>query len=165
MRYANPDANPPDPATNSATTAPTSAKPPEMRRPARKYGGAAGRRSSHSVANRLAPYSRNRSASSAGADASPAAVFANTGKKATIVAQTTSEANGSPTQTMISGATATIGVTCSTTAHGWMAAASRRFDAIATASTTPSSAATNKAANVTSSDDENEEKGPAAAVL
>ena len=40
MRYASPDANPPDPATNSATTAPTSARPPEMRSPARKYGSA-----------------------------------------------------------------------------------------------------------------------------
>src|SRR5580704_19074222 len=111
MRYARPDANPPDPATNSATTAPTSAKPPEMRRPARKYGSAAGRRSSHNVAKRLAPYRRNRSVSSAGADARPAAVLANTGKNATIVAHTTSEANGSPTHTMISGAIATIGVT------------------------------------------------------
>ena len=87
---------------------------------------------------------RNRSASSAGADARPAAVLANTGKNATIVAQTTSEANGSPTHTMISGAIATIGVTCSTTAQGWIAAASRRLDAIATASTTPSNAATSK---------------------
>ena len=42
MRYANPEANPPDPATNSATTAPTSARPPEMRSPDRKYGRAAG---------------------------------------------------------------------------------------------------------------------------
>ena len=59
-------------------------------------------------------------------------MLANTGKNATIVAQTTSEANGSPTQTMISGAMATIGVTCSTTAQGWIAAASSRLEAIAT---------------------------------
>ena len=131
-----------------------------MRRPARKYGSAAGRRSSHSVANRPAPYRRNRSASSAGADARPAAVLANTGKNATIVAHTTSEANGSPTHTMISGAIATIGVTCSTTAHGWIAAASSRLEAIATASTTPSSAATNSAANVTSSVDPSDDSSP-----
>src|SRR6516162_4407956 len=153
MRYANPDANPPEPATNSATTAPTSASPPEMRRPARKYGTAAGRRSSRSVANRPALYRRNRSASSAGADARPAAVLANTGKNATMVAQTTREANGSPTHTMISGAIATIGVTCSTTAHGWIAAASNRLEAIATASKTPSSAATSNAEKVTTSVD------------
>ena len=149
------------PATNSATTAPTSANPPEMRSPARKYGSAAGRRRSRSVANRPAPYSRNRSASSAGADASPAAVLANTGKNATIVAQTTSEANGLPTQTMISGAIATIGVTCSTTAHGWIAAASNRLDAIATASTTPRMAATSSAAKVTSSVDPSDHSSPA----
>src|SRR5271166_1007051 len=160
MRYASPEANPPEPATNSATTAPTSASPPEMRSPARKYGIEAGRRSSRSVANRLAPYSRNRSASSAGADARPAAVLANTGKNATIVAQTTSEANGSPTHTMISGAIATIGVTCSTTAQGWIAAASNRLDAIATANITPSRAATSNAANVTTSVDPSDRSSP-----
>ena len=87
-------------------------------------------------------------------------MLANTGKNATIVAQTTSEANGSPTQTMISGAIATIGVTCSTTAHGWIAAASSRLEAIATASTTPSSAATNSAANVTSSVEPSDDNSP-----
>ena len=87
-------------------------------------------------------------------------MLANTGKNATIVAQTTSEANGSPTHTMISGAIATIGVTCSTTAHGWIAAASSRLEAIATASTTPSSAATNSAAKVTSSVDPSDDNSP-----
>src|SRR5271166_5956214 len=149
MRYARPEANPPEPATNSATTAPTSASPPEMRSPARKYGIEAGRRSSRSVANRLAPYSRNRSASSAGADARPAAVLANTGKNATIIAQTTSEANGSPTQTMISGAIATIGVTCKITAHGWIAARASRLADIATAIAAPTTAEATNAASVT----------------
>src|ERR1700693_837527 len=102
MRYASPDANPPEPATNSATTAPTSANPPEMRNPARKYGSAAGRRNNRRGAKRPAPDNRNKAASSAGADARPAAVLANTGKNATIVAQTTRDANGSPTHTMIS---------------------------------------------------------------
>src|ERR1700677_4981981 len=118
MRYANPEANPPEPATNSATTAPTSASPPDMRNPARKYGSAAGRRSSRSVAILPEPYSRNRSTSSAGDADSVAEVIADTGKNATIVAHTTSAANGLPTQTMISGAIATIGVTCNTTAQG-----------------------------------------------
>src|ERR1700733_5775913 len=149
MRYASPDANPPEPATNSATTAPTSANPPEMRNPDRKYGSATGSLSSHSACHRRAPYNLNRSARSAGVAANPAAVLANTGKNATIVAHTTSEANGSPTHTMISGAIATIGVTCSTTAQGWIAAASSRLAAIARASTTPSSAAAISAANVT----------------
>src|ERR1700731_4709550 len=165
MRYARPEANPPEPATNSATTAPTSAKPPEMRNPARKYGNAAGKRSSRNVAIRLAPYNRNRSTRSAGADASPAEVLANTGKNATMVAHTTSAANGLLTQTMISGAIATIGVTCNTTAHGWIAAASSRLDAIDTASTTPSSAATNRAANVTSSVDPSDDNSPAGSAM
>src|ERR1700733_10729869 len=103
MRYANPEANPPDPATNSATTAPTSARPPEMRRPERKKGNAAGSCSNVSVRHRLPPYRRNRPDSSGGAEAKPVAVFANTGKNATIIAHTTSEANGLPTQTMING--------------------------------------------------------------
>ena len=78
-------------------------------------------------------------------------MLAKIGKNATIVAQTTSEANGSPTQTMISGAIATIGVTCSTTAQGWIAACASRLAAIATAIAPPSTAATISAANVTTS--------------
>ena len=70
-----------------------------------------------------------------------------------IVAHTTKEANGSPTQTMISGAIATIGVTCSTTAHGWIAALAQGLAAIAIASTTPSTHATASAENVTTSVD------------
>ena len=88
-------------------------------------------------------------------------MLANTGKNATIVAHTTSEANGSPTHTMISGAIATIGVTCNTTAQGWIAAASNRLDAIATASTTPRVAATSNAAKVTSSVDPSDHSSPA----
>src|SRR5581483_3475083 len=95
------------------------------------------------------PYSRNRSDNSGGAEARPVAVFANTGKNATIIAQTTSEANGSPTQTMINGAIATIGVTCRITAHGWIAACANRLADIATAIAAPSIADATSAANVT----------------
>ena len=106
--------------------------PPPPRRPApvrRRCAGRTGNRAAPPAGaaapwscHRLAPYSRNRSSSSAGAEARPAAVLANSGKNATIVAQTTSATNGSPTQMMISGAIAGIGVTCSTTAQGWIAA-------------------------------------------
>lgn len=66
-----------------------------------------------------------------------------------MVAHTTRDANGSPTQTMTSGATATTGVTCSATAQGRIAARARRLDAIAAASPTPSRQAATSAAAVT----------------
>jgi len=87
-----------------------------------------------------APFSRNRSSNSAGAADRPTAVLENTGKNATMVAQTTRAAKGSPTQTITSGAIATIGVTCSTTAQGWMAARAQGLAAIAAASDTPQQA-------------------------
>ena len=46
----------------------------------------------------------------------PRVVFEMMGKSATSAAHSTSEAVGSFTQMMISGATATIGVTCNNTA-------------------------------------------------
>jgi hypothetical protein len=49
-------------------------------------------------------------------------VLANSGKNATMVAQTTRATKGSPTQMMISGAIAGSGVTCNATAQGWIAA-------------------------------------------
>src|SRR5271166_1607534 len=101
------------------------------------------------VCQRLAPYSRNRSFNSGGAEARPIAVLANSGKNATMVAQTTSATNGSPTQMMISGAMAGSGVTCRATAQGWIAACARRLADIATAIAAPSTAATSSAAKVT----------------
>ena len=80
-------------------------------------------------------------------------MLANTGKNATIVAHTTSAAKGSPTQTMISGAMATIGVTCRTTAQGWIAAANNRLATIANARSTPITAAVISAAKVTANVD------------
>src|SRR5580700_1196016 len=160
MRYASPEANPPDPATNSATTAPTSARPPEMRRPVRKYGRHAGSRSNVSVRHRLPPYRQNRSANYGGAEARPVAVFANTGKNATIIAHTTSEANGLPTQTMINGAIATIGVTCKITAHGWIAAWASRLADIAIAIAPPMTADATSAAKVTDKVDASDSSNP-----
>src|ERR1700709_1433482 len=49
---------------------------------------------------------------------SPSVVLEMIGKRATKAAQITIDAVGSLTQMMISGATATIGVTCSSTADG-----------------------------------------------
>ena len=72
-----------------------------------------------------------------------------TGKNATMVAQTTSEAKGLPTQTMISGAMATTGVTCSTTAQGWIAARAHWLSAMPMASPTPSTQAAIRAVKVT----------------
>ena len=64
--------------------------------------------------------------------------------------------NGSPTQTMISGAIATIGVTCSTIAQGRIAARAQRLlaisAAIATATTQLAISAANVTARVDSSD-------------
>ena len=48
---------PPVPATNSATTAPISASPLEMRSPPKKYGSALGMRSRTSVCQRVARFS------------------------------------------------------------------------------------------------------------
>ena len=76
-------------------------------------------------------------------------MLANSGKKATIVAQTTRAMNGSPTQIMINGAIAGSGVTCRTTAQGWIAACARRLADIAMAIAAPRTAATSKAAKVT----------------
>ena len=87
-------------------------------------------------------------------------MLANTGKNATMVAQTTSAANGSPTQMMISGAIATIGVTWSTTAQGWIAACASGLADIATAIAAPSIAATPSAANVTNRVEASESSSP-----
>jgi len=59
---------------------------------------------------------RNRLASPGLTLRRPRVVLAITGKMATIVAQITSDSVGLCTQMMISGAMATIGVTCSNTA-------------------------------------------------
>ncbi len=66
-----------------------------------------------------------------------------------MVAQTTRAAKGSPTQTMISGAMATIGVTCKATAQGWIAARSSGLAATRSARATPSAVAAISAARVT----------------
>ena len=100
-------------ATNSATTAPISARPLAMRRPAKKYGSALGTRSRHSVCQREARARRKRSASPGSTLRRPSVVFEITGKIATTVAQMTSASQVSRTQMMTRGAIDTIGVTCS----------------------------------------------------
>ena len=62
---------------------------------------------------RLAPYSRNKSASPGSTLRNPTLVFEMIGKMATMVAQITNAAVGFLTQMMMRGAMATIGVTCS----------------------------------------------------
>jgi hypothetical protein len=76
-------------------------------------------------------------------------VLANSGKNATMVAQTTRAMNGSPTQMMIRGAMAGSGVTCRATAQGWIAAWARRLADIAIAIAAPRMAATKRAVKVT----------------
>ena len=72
-------------------------------------------------------------------------MFDSTGKNATIAAQTSSAAVTSSTQIRISGAIATTGVTCSTTAQGNSARSNPRDCAKSTASSPPDPTATSKA--------------------
>src|ERR1700730_11070681 len=116
MRDARPDSVPPVPATNSATTAPIKARPPEIRKPARKYGKADGKRSHNIVCHLDAPYSLNRSQRFASVLFSPVTVLDTTGKNATIQAQINRASVVSFAQIMISGAMETTGVTCRMTA-------------------------------------------------
>jgi hypothetical protein len=81
------------------------------------------------------------------AERSPSAVFDSTGKNATIAAQTRSAAVTSSTQIRMSGAIATTGVTCSTTAQGNKARSSARDWAKSTASSPPEPTATSRASN------------------
>ena len=78
-----------------------------------------------------------------------------------MVAHTTSEVNGSPTQIITSGAMATIGVTCSTTAQGRIAARASRLADIASARATPSVAEVSSAATVTISVEASDPSSPA----
>ncbi len=87
-----------------------------MRRPPKKYGAADGMRSCVSVCQRVALFMRNRLISPGFTLRSPRIVLEMIGNSATIVAQTTSARVGCLTQMMMSGAIATIGVTCSSTA-------------------------------------------------
>ena len=61
---------------------------------------------------------------------------------------------------MISGAIATIGVTCRITAQGWIAACAKRLAAIASAIVVPRKAATASAANVTDRVDPSDSNSP-----
>jgi hypothetical protein len=116
MRKASPEPAPPAPATNSATTAPIRRRPPATRSPARKKGSAEGRRRISSVCQRVAPCRRNSSCRLRSALFRPSTVLDRIGKKATIQAQISSAAVTLSTQIRISGAMATIGVTCRITA-------------------------------------------------
>ena len=107
---------PPVPATNSATTAPTKARPDEMRSPARKNGSAPGMRSRQRVAKRPALFMRKYASSPGSTLRRPMVVLEMIGKMAMTVAQRVSAVGVSLMRMMISGATATMGVTCSRTA-------------------------------------------------
>ena len=78
----------------------------------------------------------------------PRVVFEMMGKSATSAAHSTSEAVGSFTQMMISGATATIGVTCSSTAYGNKAVSMTRLCTKTKEISTPITVATAKDSNV-----------------
>ena len=104
---------PPVPATNSATTAPISARPLETRSPAKKNGSALG---NAQIDQLLQPRGAvdGEQVLMALVDAAQAdhVVFEMIGKIAMMVAQMTSARCVFLTKMMISGAIATIGVTC-----------------------------------------------------
>jgi hypothetical protein len=106
------------PATNSATTAPMSASPLEIRNPPKKYGSALGIRSRHRVCIRPARLMRKRFTRPGSTLRNPSVVLDMIGNNATTVAQTVSATCVFLTRMMINGAIATIGVTCSNTAYG-----------------------------------------------
>ena len=108
---------PPVPATNSATTAPISARPPEIRRPAEEIGQ---RRRQPQIAQRL-PARRAIELEQVDADCgrpSSARAWCSTGsgRRRRSRRRSAATASMSLTQMMISGAIATIGVTCRMTA-------------------------------------------------
>ena len=70
-------------------------------------------RSRRSVCQRVAPFMRKYACRSGSTLRRPSVVLAMIGNSATSAAQTTIAAVGFLTQMMISGATATMGVTCS----------------------------------------------------
>src|SRR5436305_9410478 len=70
------------------------------------------------------------------------------GNSATSAAQITIDAVGLRTQMMMSGATATIGVTCSSTAYGKSAVSSARLCTNTNEISTPSTVATTNASSV-----------------
>ena len=84
-----------------------------MRSPAKNQGSALGMRRRSIVCQRDARLIRNRSARPGSTLRSPSVVFEMIGKIATTTAHSTSATRVSLTQMMISGAIATIGVTCS----------------------------------------------------
>ena len=137
------------PATNSATTAPMSASPDEMRSPPKKYGAAEGMRSLTSVCQRLALFMRKRLTRPGFTLRRPRMVFEMIGKSATMVAHTTSAVSGCLTQMMMSGAIATIGVTWSSTAYGKRLASIVRLCTKRKAITVPMSTARKNAPKVT----------------
>ena len=139
---------PPVPATNSATTAPISARPDEMRSPPKKYGNALGMRKRISVCQRVARFILNSCCNPGFTLRKPSVVLEIIGKRATSVAQITSESVGSFTQMMTSGAMATIGVTCSSTAYGKNADSMRLFCTNKNATATPRIMAHRNAKNV-----------------
>src|SRR5258706_11565065 len=81
----------------------------------------------------------------------PSVVFEMIGNSATSDAHTTIDAVGSLTQMMISGATATIGVTCNSTAYGNSAVSISLFCTNRNEIATPATVATAKASSVISS--------------
>src|SRR6185312_39240 len=145
--YASPAPWPPVPETNSATTAPISARPLATRRPAKKYGSADGACSRVRRCQRLACISRKRSASPGSTLRRPIVVLEITGNSATTAAHNTSATRVSLTQMMMSGAIATIGVTCSRIAYGRNDASIQRLCANASAIATPATTASANAAS------------------
>ncbi|SIK73264.1 Uncharacterised protein [Mycobacteroides abscessus subsp. abscessus] len=87
-----------------------------MRRPPKKAGRAEGRRRRHRICQRDARLSRKKSSRPGSTLRSPSTVLLMMGNTATMVAQKVSASVVFWIQMMISGAMATIGVTCNNTA-------------------------------------------------
>ena len=119
-----------------------------MRRPPKKYGSALGMRRRTSCCQRLARFSWKYASKSGSMLRRPSVVLLMIGNSATSVAQITIEASGSRTQMMISGATATMGVTCSSTAYGNSAVSIRRLCTKTKEISTPITVAAMKASSV-----------------
>ena len=113
-----------------------------------KYGMAEGTSRKRSVCQGEARYSVNRSRRLWSALLRPTTVFDKMGKNATIQAHSSSAAVVLSIKIRISGAIATIGVTCSTMANGNRHNSTHLFKANSMASATPPTTASNNAPKV-----------------
>ncbi len=134
--------------TNSATIAPMSDSTMAISNPAMMKGIAEGRRSMVRICSSEASSERISETRSSSAERSPAMVLTMSGKKAVTAACATFEVSPSPNQTMMSGASATLGMAWNMTMNGYRKYSARRLKAMAVPSTSASTEPNTKPSRV-----------------